>query len=83
MQFEEKPTHTSYANAGIYLFRKKWLDAVPKKTFFNVTDLLQMIIKTNDKVIHNPIVGYWIDIGKMDDYNKAKEIARHLQDAYI
>lgn len=83
IRFEEKPTQTNYANAGIYLFKKKWLDRIPEKTFFNTTDLLQAVINAGEKVIHNPIVGYWIDIGKMDDYNKAREIARHLQDEHI
>ena len=76
--FEEKPSYTNYTNAGIYLFEKTWIDDIPRNTFFNITDLLEIIIKTKGKVIHNPIVGYWIDIGKIDDYNKAAEIGRHI-----
>jgi NDP-sugar pyrophosphorylase family protein len=77
--FEEKPTKTSYANAGIYLFAREWVDKIPKNAFYNVTDLLQMMIDTQVKIIHNPIVGYWIDIGRREDYENAQEIVKHLK----
>jgi len=76
--FKEKPKNTYYANAGIYLFNKKSVELIKKNTFFNATDLMNLILSTNGKLIHSPITGYWIDIGKHDDYNKAKEIMRHL-----
>lgn len=76
--FKEKPKNTYYANAGIYLIKKESLVNIPEKSFFNATDLMDVIIANNGKLIHSPITGYWIDIGKHDDYNKAKEIIRHL-----
>ncbi|MBK7627805.1 MAG: nucleotidyltransferase family protein [Bacteroidales bacterium] len=77
--FKEKPKHTYYANAGIYLIKCEKLDLVPKNTFFNATDLMDSIILNKGKLIHSPVTGYWIDIGKHDDYNKAKEIIKHLK----
>lgn len=76
--FKEKPKNTYYANAGIYLIRKKCLSLMPQSGFFNATDLMERIIMDKGKIIHNPINGYWIDIGKFDDYYKAKEIVKHL-----
>ncbi len=76
--FKEKPKNTYYANAGIYLIKKESLDYIPKNSFFNATDLMNTIIACKGKIIHRPITGYWIDIGKHDDYNKAKEIIKHL-----
>jgi len=76
--FKEKPRNTYYANAGIYLIKKECINLIPKHSFFNATDLMDSIISKNGKLIHNPITGYWIDIGKHDDYNKAKEIIKHL-----
>ncbi len=78
ISFQEKPKNTYYANAGIYLIKKERIDLIPKNTFFNTTDLMDRIIANKGKLIHSPITGYWIDIGKHDDYNKAKEIIRHL-----
>ena len=78
ISFKEKPKNTYYANAGIYLLKNEIASLIPKDTFYNATDLLEYIISNNGKLIHSPITGYWIDIGKHDDYNKAKEIIRHL-----
>ena len=77
--FKEKPKNTYYANAGIYLIKKENLALIPKKSFFNATDLMDAIMAKNGKLIHSPITGYWIDIGKHDDYNKAQEIIKHLK----
>jgi dTDP-glucose pyrophosphorylase len=77
--FEEKPKNTYYANAGIYLLKKECLGMIPKNSFFNATDLMNNIISNNGKLIHHPITGFWIDIGKNDDYNKARELIRHLR----
>jgi dTDP-glucose pyrophosphorylase len=76
--FKEKPKNTYYANAGIYILKKECIQHIPQKKMFNATDLMNTIISKNGKLIHSPITGYWIDIGKHDDYTKAKEIWRHI-----
>lgn len=76
--FKEKPKNTYYANAGIYLIKETCINFIPKNTFYNATDLMDSIIDRKGKLIHSPITGYWIDIGQLDDYNKAKEIILHL-----
>jgi dTDP-glucose pyrophosphorylase len=77
-RFKEKPINTHYANAGIYLLNKELLNEIPKNSFYNMTDLMQATIDSNKKIIHNPLIGYWIDIGKKEDLEKAKEVAKHL-----
>ena len=76
--FVEKPTQTYYANAGIYIIKKEIIDRIPCDTFYNATDLLDDLLANNFNVIHNPIYGYWIDIGRPEDYAKAEEIVKHL-----
>lgn len=78
VSFKEKPKHTYYANAGIYMIKKHCLKFIPENTFFNATDLMESIIGHKGKLIHSPLTGYWIDIGKHDDYTKAKELIKHL-----
>ena len=75
---KEKPTYNYYANAGIYLIKKELLDLIPENVFFNATDLIEMLISVNRKVIRYPLTGYWIDIGKPEDYQKAQELVKHL-----
>jgi NDP-sugar pyrophosphorylase family protein len=70
--FKEKPTYTYYSNGGIYLLKKEVLKYIPKHTFFNATDLMEELMKNNFKVISFPFSGYWLDIGKHEDFDKAQ-----------
>ncbi len=69
--FKEKPTYTYYSNGGIYLMKKEMLKYIPKNTFFNATDLMEELIKNNLKVMSFPFSGYWLDVGKHEDFEKA------------
>jgi dTDP-glucose pyrophosphorylase len=80
--FEEKPTYTFYANAGIYLIKRELLKSIPLNEHYNTTDFMQALLDVGKKVIKFPIIGYWIDIGKREDYAKACEFAKHLKDEY-
>jgi dTDP-glucose pyrophosphorylase len=76
--FEEKPSYTYYANAGIYLIKRKILSKIPNDKIFHATDLLQLMINEGRKVVKYPIIGYWVDIGRHEDLNKVREFAKHL-----
>lgn len=71
--FKEKPTYTYYSNGGVYLIKKSVLKFIPQNTFFNATDLMEKLIQENKKVVSYPLVGYWLDIGKHDDFIKAQK----------
>jgi len=76
--FKEKPNYTYFANAGIYLIKKEVINIIPKSTFFDATDLMDMVIKSNNKLIHYPIRGYWLDIGNHEDFEKAQKDIAHI-----
>jgi len=76
--FKEKPTYTKYANAGIYMIKKVFINDIPKNEFYNTTDLIEKLLNLNQKIIDSPIYGYWIDIGQHDDYQKAQELIKHI-----
>ena len=71
--FKEKPKYTYYANGGVYLMKRKILDFIPKNTFYNTTDLMEKLIQNNSKIISFPFTGYWLDIGKHEDFEKAQK----------
>lgn len=75
---KEKPTYNYYANAGIYLIKKDLLKIIPDNIFYNATDFMERLIQEKMKVVRFPITGYWIDIGKHEDYKKAQEFVKHL-----
>lgn len=74
----EKPTISYYANAGIYLIKKKLLNLIPENEFYNATDFIDKLISLGNKVIRYPISGYWIDIGQHDELERAREIVKHI-----
>jgi len=78
VSFKEKPTYTYYSNGGIYLMKKECLKLIPKGAFFNTTDLMQLLISKGEKVSSYPLRGYWLDIGKHEDYTKAQEDIKHI-----
>jgi NDP-sugar pyrophosphorylase family protein len=55
------------------------LDFIPKDSFFDITDLMDKILAMDRKLITFPINGYWLDIGKHEDYKKAQEDIKHLK----
>jgi len=75
---KEKPTYNYYANAGIYLIKKDLLDLIPDGAYFNATDFMELLISKGKKVVRYPLVGYWIDIGKPADYQKAQDFVKHI-----
>ncbi len=74
----EKPRYTFYANAGIYLLRRELLDLLPPEGPYDTPDLMEEVIRTGRRLISFPILGYWLDIGRMNDYLKAQEDIKHL-----
>ncbi len=75
----EKPKYNYYANAGIYLIKKRALAEIPEDTFFHATHLVEKLIAQGKKVIRYPLNGTWIDIGTPQEYQKAKDLVRHLK----
>jgi dTDP-glucose pyrophosphorylase len=78
LSLKEKPRYIYYSNAGIYLLKKELLAEIPLDEMYNATDLMELVINTDKKLINYPILGYWLDIGKMPDYLKAQEDIKHI-----
>ena len=70
--FKEKPTYTYYSNGGIYIMKKAVLAHIPLNIFFNATDLMEELILKDKKVVSYPFSGYWLDVGKHEDFEKAQ-----------
>jgi len=78
--FSEKPTYTYYSNGGIYLIDFSLKGNIQKGQFYNATDLMDDIIQKDDlSLVHYPLLQYWLDIGKHQDFVKAQEDIKHIQ----
>jgi len=70
----EKPEYTFTVNTGVYVLSKSALNFVPEKTFFHMTDLINSLLKSGEKVITYPVnENDYIDIGQWEEYKKAIE----------
>ena len=76
---KEKPRYTYYSNAGIYFMKRSLLRMIPADEFYDITDLMEAVLTANKKLITYPISGYWLDIGKHEDYEQAQDDIKHLK----
>ena len=67
----EKPVHKSFVNAGIYVLNPAALEHVPNAEFYDMSELYKKLMNEQEKVSAFPLREYWLDIGRMDDYEKA------------
>jgi dTDP-glucose pyrophosphorylase len=79
VSFKEKPTFTYYSNGGIYLIKCKNKNLLKYNEFFNATDMLELLISNSQVVLNYPILEYWLDIGRHEDYTKAQIDIKHLK----
>jgi len=71
ISIEEKPIHSFFVNAGIYLLEPDCIGLIPKNKFYDMPSLFEELIKNNKKIISFPLKEYWLDIGKTSDYERA------------
>lgn len=77
--FKEKPKYTYYSSAGIYLIKRELLLNIPAETKYDTTDFMTELLNNGLKVIAEPIHGYWLDIGRIEDFIKAQEDIKFLK----
>lgn len=78
ISFSEKPRYTYYSNAGIYLFKKELVNLIPDNDSFDATHFMEAVIANKKRLVSYPILGYWLDIGRVEDFYKAQEDVKHI-----
>jgi dTDP-glucose pyrophosphorylase/predicted transcriptional regulator len=68
----EKPVHTFFVNAGIYVVDPGSLDYIPADTFFDMPHLLDALVANGKTVVPFPLREYWLDVGQMETLNRAR-----------
>ena len=69
---EEKPILYFDINAGIYVLNPRILNKLNDNQHYLMTDLVRDAIRDGDTVVHYPLTDYWLDLGIMEDYQKAQ-----------
>ena len=68
---DEKPIHSFFVNAGLYLLDNKCVSLIPKNQFYDMPTLFEELIAAKEKVVSFPLKEYWLDIGRISDYERA------------
>ncbi|MCM3079670.1 nucleotidyltransferase family protein [Brevibacillus invocatus] len=71
IEIEEKPVQKFFVNAGMYLLDPSSLDFIPKNEFYDMPTLFDKLIKQNLQTTAFPIREYWLDIGRLADFERA------------
>ncbi len=69
----EKPLHKFMVNAGIYVLNPEAISIVPEGKYYDMPTLFEDMLEANLQTTVFPISEYWLDIGQIDDLNRAKE----------
>lgn len=77
-KIEEKPNIITYALAGVYILKPQIFQYIPRDTYYGIDMLLQYMLENKLPIARYDIEEYWIDIGRMDDYEKAQEDYRKI-----
>lgn len=69
--FEEKPLYNFLVSMGVYMVNHNVVNLIPKNEFFGFDHLMTLLIKRKEFASIYKFNGYWLDIGRPDDYERA------------
>jgi dTDP-glucose pyrophosphorylase len=67
----EKPTESWFVSAGIYVIGRAAFDQVERGVRIDMPAVLERIVANKGRVAIYPIREYWLDIGRMEDFEQA------------
>jgi len=73
--FHEKPTYHFDVSMGIYVFSRALLEQIPRGQPYGINDLALDMLRAGQTINAYPFDGYWLDIGRPDDYERANRDA--------
>lgn len=77
--YVEKPTTSYLVSMGVYIFDPRVLDYIGGRSYIDFPDLVKSLLEGGETVSYFPFKGYWLDIGRHDDYNRAAEEFENLK----
>ncbi|MBT8195120.1 MAG: NTP transferase domain-containing protein [Bacteroidia bacterium] len=81
--FKEKPKTTFNVSMGIYMLSNKVLDFIPENEAYGFDTLMMDLMKAGKPAYVREFSGYWLDIGRPDDYMQAIEEFEQKQNIFL
>jgi NDP-sugar pyrophosphorylase family protein len=79
----EKPTYDYTVSMGIYVFEPRVLQYIPRNQYLDFPDLVLKMIDAGEKVSGYAFDGYWMDLGRPDDYEQAAEDFNRMRSQFL
>ena len=79
----EKPTTDYTVSMGMYVFEPRVLDYIPVNQYLDFPDLILKLIASGETVSCYPFDGYWMDLGRPDDYVQANEDFSNMKRKFL
>ncbi|GER80223.1 MAG: nucleotidyltransferase [Anaerolineaceae bacterium] len=73
MGYIEKPTTEYTVSMGLYVFEPRVIEYIPRGAYLDFPDLILKLIDAGERVNGYNFDGYWMDLGRPDDYAQANE----------
>lgn len=83
VNYIEKPTLKYKVSMGIYAFNKDILSYIDRGKYLDLPDLIKTLIQNNENVSGYMFEGYWMDIGRHEDYSKVLEEFESMKDKLL
>ncbi|MBN1213874.1 MAG: NTP transferase domain-containing protein [Candidatus Lokiarchaeota archaeon] len=71
IKFEEKPIYNFFVSMGVYMVNRNIVKFIPQDTYFGFDNLMKLLIEKSELPYIYEFDGYWLDIGRPDDYERA------------
>lgn len=71
---QEKPNLELFILAGIYIMSPQIFDFIPDRQPYDMDKLIKKLLADNVPIPKYDIHEYWLDIGRIGDYEKAQEV---------
>ena len=71
VSIEEKPMHQFFVSGGIYVLSPNVLKYIPENEYYDMPTLFEKVIEEKKKSISFAIPEYWLDIGRIEEFEKA------------
>jgi NDP-mannose synthase len=67
----EKPTYEFAVSMGVYVFEPRVLEYIEHNQYLDLPNLVLKLVAAGEKVMSYPFNGYWMDLGRITDYEQA------------
>lgn len=83
VDFHEKPTSRFEVSMGIYMLNKNVMEFIPHNESYGFDVLMLDLIKAGKNATVKQFTGYWLDIGRPDDYMQAIDEFESKKDLFL